>query len=67
MELSQCPLKALWLDCFTMRVSELIAGITPQQAWAYADIICEEAGDLVPDAAAQESVVTIPPASIGAF
>lgn len=45
----------------------LQAGTTPQEAWAYAELMYEEVGDLSPEQAAEASALALPAKALGAF
>ncbi len=67
MNIRQDALRHLWLDRFAMKVGELLPSTTAHEAWAYAELIYEEACELAPDQAAEAFTAAIPPRALGAF
>ena len=53
--------KPLWLDRFASQVGALVHGVSPAEAWHYAEETFADAQDLTPEEAAEIFAHELPP------
>jgi len=66
MELKPSVPRHLWLDRFATRLGVLLCGVTPADAWRYAEDTFDDAADLPPKEAATIFAEELPPLDVGA-